>query len=121
MYVRKIAGLKIVCPHCGSEITMTWDEYDKYRKETEDFGCSSIICQRKGEDGKSRSVVYTNFDCPACGGYIPVTIGDEDTDELGFAHSVCVNPIYGTYDEVNIDDYIKKALGTYEVDETEDN
>ena len=120
MYVRKITGLEITCPHCGSKITMTWDEYDKYRKEMEGYGGSTITCQREGEDGKNRDIEYTNFDCPSCNGYIPVTVADGvDADNWGFVHSNCVNLTYGSYDKIEIGEYINRQLGNDEVDESE--
>ena len=112
MYIKKVTGLEITCSHCGSKITMTWDEYDKYRKEMEGYGGATITCQREGEDGKNRDIEYTNLDCPSCGGYIPLIVADGvDSDVWGFVHSNCVKPVYGSYDEVKIEDYLNRTLG----------
>lgn len=121
MLVRKIRSYKLVCAHCGAEISISHDEYAKYRKETEDYGCSTITCQRKDEEGKSCDIEYTNFDCPVCGGYIPVTVADGcDSDEWGFVCSKNVTVFYDNYETVKIEDYIDKALGFEEESETEE-
>lgn len=120
MTVRKINGYKIICPHCGTEITITNDEYMKYRKETEDYSGSTIWCQRE-KDGKSYDIEYTNMDCPNCKGYIPVTVADgTESDIWGFVYSKNVTPIYGSCENVEIEDYISNFLGA-DADEDEEN
>lgn len=112
MLVRKIRCYKLVCMHCGAEISISNDEYTKYREATEDYSCSVITCQRKDEEGKNHDIQYTNFDCPVCSGYIPVTVADGcDADEWGFVYSKNVIPIYDNYESVKIEDYIDKTLG----------
>ena len=118
MYIKKITGLRITCPHCGSETSMTWSEFDKYRKEMEDYAGATITCQRKGEDGKNRDIEYTNFNCPACGGYVPTVVSDGvESDVWGFVYSNCVKPSYGNYDEIKIEDYLNQTLGLDESEE----
>lgn len=115
MYVNKVTGIEITCPHCGSKITMTMDEFKKYRDETADYAGFVITCQRKDEDGKNRDIDYTNINCPACSGYIPTIVSDEvDSDVWGFCHSNCVKLTYGSYDRIEIEDFIKNQLGADE-------
>lgn len=117
MKIKKILMLKAVCPNCGAEITMSNDEYMKYRKATEGYSGSTIICQRK-KDGKNHDIVYTNMDCPVCKKYIPMTIADCD-DEFGFVYSAYVTPIYDCVsEEKNIDEYINEFFNCDE-DEVE--
>ena len=119
MTIRKINGYKIVCPHCGAEITITNDEYMKYRKETEDYGGSTVLCQRE-KDGESHDIEYTNMDCPSCKGYIPVTVANGiESDTWGFVYSKNVTPIYGSCENIKIEDYISDFLGA-DADEDED-
>ena len=56
MWIRKIKAYKIVCSHCGTEITISQDEYMKYRKEMEGYSGATVVCQKETEDGKN--VVY---------------------------------------------------------------
>ena len=122
MWIRKIKAYKIVCSHCGTEIIIPQDEYMKYRKETEGYSGSTIGSQKETEDGKSVDITYTNMDCPACGGYIGVTVDDTnscDADTFGFCYSKEVTPIYDSSQEIKIEDYIKDFFGGSETEETE--
>lgn len=122
MWIRKIKAYKIVCSHCGTEITISQDEYMKYRKEMEGYSGATVVCQKETEDGKNVDIEYTNMDCPACGGYIGVTvdgINSCDADTFGFCYSKEVTPIYDIPQEVKIEDYLKNALGGDETEETE--
>lgn len=121
MFVRKVSAIKAVCPHCGAEISMSFDEYMKYREEVEDYCGSVITCQREDEDGKSRDIEYTNLDCPVCEGYIPLTVADGiDADKWGFVHSNNSSLVYESYKEVKLEDYIKRFFGASDDEEGDD-
>lgn len=121
MFVKRLSFLKAVCPHCGAEITLSNDEYLKYRKEVEDYGGSVITCQKRDENDRNSDVDYTNMDCPVCKGYIPMTVSDGvDSDIFGFCFSKCVTPIYDSSKEIKIDDYIKDFFGGDEEEDDEE-
>ena len=112
MLVRKILSWKLVCPHCGTEIVLSNDEYKKYCGATEGYGGSTITCQREDEDGKSRDIEYVNMDCPSCKGYIPVTVAGIDVDIWGFCYSKHATPMYDISEEHKMSDYIEDFLGS---------
>lgn len=116
MYIKKLTGFKITCPHCGSEIAITMDEFRKYREEVAGYSGSVVTCQREDKDGKSRDINYVNMDCPICDGYIPTIVDDNDvdSDEWGFCFSPCVEVTYGNYDEMTVEDYMKEKFGGFE-------
>ncbi len=116
MKIRKLSSFRITCPNCGSEMLVSSEEYRKYRSETEDYSGFHITCQRENKDGKGCDIEYTNMDCPVCGHYIPVTVDEIDTDKFGFCYSNCVEPVYDFAIDMDMESYIKKALGTEDVD-----
>ena len=121
MKITKILFYDIVCPHCGAKIRLGADEYEKYKKATEDYGGSTILCQLdENEKGKCRDITYVNFDCPACKGYIPITVDGAESDRFGFKVSKCATPIYGIEEEVSIDKYIEDWLGVEDEEGEED-
>ena len=112
MIVQKIKSFDLTCPHCGAKIMMSFDEYMKIVKETQDFCGATITCQRENKDGKNRDIEYVNIDCPICGGYIPAAVSDFsdscDADNWGFVYSKHCKPSYGSYEELTVDDYLNK-------------
>ena len=109
MKVTKILFYDIVCPHCGTKIRLDADEYEKYKKATEDYDGSTITCQfDEDEKSKCRDITYVNFDCPACHGYIPVTVDGIESDRFGFKVSKCVTPVYGIPEDYTIENYIEE-------------
>ena len=116
MWVQKIKHFDIVCPHCGAKITLPFDEYQKYVKDTEGYAGFTITCQRKDENDKNRDIEYVNMDCPVCNGYIPLTVSDTcdscDADIWGFVCSEHCKPYYGSIEEVKIEDYLESQFST---------
>ena len=119
MYIEKIRALRAICPHCGSKIHLSASEYDKYRKDTEDYSGSTITCMDESKDGERYEVNYVNLNCPVCDHYIPLTVNDSegDADRFGFKVSKHVEVFYDSSVEMNMDDYLKKQ-GYIGVDES---
>ena len=119
MFVKKLLMYEITCPHCGSEIKLSAEEYKRYRDSVEGYAGSTILCQRETEDGKKHDITYTNLDCPVCKGYIPLTTADGiESDNWGFAYSNCVKPIYDFPRETSIEDYINDWFGANDSEES---
>ncbi len=128
MWVQKLKSLEITCPNCGSKISISNDEYLKYRKETEDYD-NTITCQRylTKEDkfkygGKHYDIEYTNMNCPVCKHYIPVTVNNGcDSDVWGFVYSENVEPKYDIPTELSLEDYLHDTFFSEETSENESN
>lgn len=127
MWIQKLKSLEITCPNCGAKISISNDEYLKYRKETEDYG-NTITCQRYPTeedkfkyDGKHYDIDYTNMDCPICKHYIPVTVSSDgrDSDIWGFVYSDNVKPIYDIPTELSLEDYLHDNFFAEEASENE--
>jgi len=114
MLIRKVLSYKLVCPHCGAEISVSADEYNKYRKATEDYAGSEITSLEENEKGEKEEVNYVNFHCPVCKDYIPVTVCWLESDKFGFKVSKHVEVSYSNYDIVDIDEHIRDFLGPTE-------
>ena len=109
MKITKILFYDIVCPHCGTKIRLSRDEYEKYKKKVEDYSGSTVTCQLdENEEGKCRDIVYVNFDCPVCEKFIPITADEMESDRFGFKPSKNVTPFYDISEDVSIDEYINK-------------
>ena len=130
MWVQKLKSLEITCPNCGAKISISNDEYLKYRKETEDYG-NTITCQRYltqedkfKYDGKHFDIEYTNMDCPLCKHYIPITVSSDgrDSDVWGFVYSENVEPKYDILPtELPLEEYLRDNFFGGETSENESN
>ena len=128
MWVQKIKAFKVICPYCGSKITISSDEYQKYRKEVEGYFGSSILCQRYRTeddkfkyDGHSYDIHYDNLSCPTCKNNIPMVAcnsGDNfDAETWGFVYSEHVTPEYDIPKEYTLDDCLKEFFNETESEE----
>lgn len=111
MLISKPKFYNLTCPHCGTEISLSYDEFMGYVKRMNDeYRDCTVLCQKEGVG----DFEYYNFDCPSCHGYIPVFASDMESDSHGFCPSKCLNVVMPAVPtEISMDDYFEQ-LNEYE-------
>lgn len=120
MLIQKIKSFEVVCPHCGTKLLLSAEEYFKYRNEMSGYSEGTITCTEEDEKGKGCEINYTNLNCPVCDDYIPLAVDDEiDSDVFGFKCSKHCKAVYGGYEDLPMDKYLKDKFGFGEESEVD--
>ena len=71
MKIEKVLWYDLVCPHCGSKITLTADEYEKYKEQLDRSKTKYVILsERVNDDGSIIIEIKKQYNTSPVGDYL---------------------------------------------------